>query len=113
MNYYKRINQSDYNGIKSMEKYYAKLKKRKGVIVSNDKQGEFILVPSEMLGEFIVTSVSRVAFRIIGCNGDNVTKKAMRELANALEEEVTSENGMYWSVIEKKAKELGLLKDED
>lgn len=113
MNYYKRIDKSSCNGIKAMEEHYAQLKAKKGVIVSKDDNREFILVPTELLGEFIVTHVSREDFKIAGYDGDNVTNEAMRELAEALEDEITADGGMYWLTIEDKAKELGLLEDDE
>lgn len=107
MRYYKRLNKSYANGIVALEKHYEEMKSRIGVIVGNDEDGEFILYPSEMDGEFVVTYVSKNDINNDGFNADSVTDEQMRELANEIEDDVL-ENSNYWAILEGKCKEWGL-----
>ena len=101
--YYERINKKDIETEKQRVAYEA-YKTRIGVIVGNDNEGEFILVPCEMLGHFIVTYVNRDDLNARGILGDKVTDSEMRDLAGAIENDLT-ENGNYWGIIEDNAKE--------
>ena len=56
--YYKRIEKKDYfyiNAPIALEKSYETMKSKKGVIVSSDDNGEFLLVPTQMVDEFVPT----------------------------------------------------------
>lgn len=90
--FYKRINKSEFAGISRAEKSYEEMKTRVGVIVSTDEQGEFILVPTEMLGEYVISHVSRADVRSAGFDPSKATDDEMQELADALEDKLTSDD---------------------
>lgn len=100
MNYYKRMNKPKCGGIrvKPLKITYEDMKKIDGVIVANDENGEFILIPTEMIDEYVVTCVSKADIRTKGFDTTNVTDEQMRELADQLEEDLV-ENGSYWDTI--------------
>ena len=98
-NYYKRINKSDYEGasIKAIEGY-ENLKSANGVIVSNDENGEFILVPTELIGEFIVTYLSREDIEKEGFDASVLSDEDMNDLADSLEDGIL-DDGIYWYLV--------------
>lgn len=112
--YYKRLNRQDYHFINSpiaLQASYDNLMNEKGVIISSDEKGEFILVPSNMVDEFVVTAVSRQDISSRGFNADELTDEQMEELASNLEESYI-EYGNYWDCLESECEEMGVTKDE-
>ena len=107
MKYYERINKSENEGIAQLEKSYEELKTRVGVIVGNDEEGEFLLVPTEMLGNYVVTCVSKADVRSKGFDVAKVTDEQMVELAEQLESDLV-EYGNFWDTICDTAEDWGL-----
>lgn len=96
--YYKRIEKKDYfyiNAPIALQKSYETLKSKNGVIVSNDENGEFILVPTNLVDEFIITSVSREDILSQGYDPKDMTDEDMQDLASKMEEEYI-EYGGFW-----------------
>lgn len=112
--YYKRINKRDYyykNSPISLQNSYDNLKGEDGVIISSDKNGEFLLVPSSMVDEFVITAVSRQDVISIGYHAENLSDSDMEAIAESMSQNYT-EYGDYWDSLENECEEMGLTKDE-
>ena len=105
--YYKRVNKSDNEGIERAMQGYEAMKAKKGVIVGNDEQGEFILYPTEMDGEFVITCLSREDFKTQGFNPAELTDSQMEEIADEMAESYVG-YGDYWDSIDDYAKNNNL-----
>ena len=113
--YYKRIEKKDYffiNAPIALEKSYETLKSKKGVIVSSDDNGEFLLVPTNLVGEFIPTAVSREDFKMQGFDVDSMTDEQVQEIADKMGENWT-DCGDYWYIMDDFAIEMGFEKKEE
>lgn len=113
-NYYKRIEKRSVyfdNAPTALKNSYDKMKAEKGVIVSNDECGEFILVPTEKVDEFIITAVSRQDVMSRGFNADELTDEDMQEIADTLAKDFT-EFGSYWDTLDTECESRGLVQDE-
>lgn len=112
--YYTRVNKSENEGIDQAMKNYEAMKTKNGVIVGNDEQGEFILYPTEMNGEFVITSLSREDFKTQGFNPESLTDDQMREIASEMADFYVG-YGDFWDSVDGYAKdyELPFLDDED
>lgn len=113
--YYKRIEKEDYffiNAPIALEKSYETLKSKKGVIVSSDDNGEFLLVPTNLVGEFIPTAVSREDFKMQGFDVDSMTDEQVQEIADKMGENWT-DCGDYWYIMDDLAIEMGFEKKEE
>lgn len=113
--YYKRIEKKDYffiNAPIALEKSYETLKSKKGVIVSSDDNGEFLLVPTNLVGEFIPTAVSREDFKMQGFDVDSMTDEQVQEIADKMGENWT-DCGDYWYIMDDLAIEMGFEKKEE
>lgn len=112
--YYKKITKNEFKGIPAAEASYENLKKHEGAIVfcADDKNEEFILIPTEAVDEFIITALSREDFRSQGfTNPETLSDETMQEIADAMAENFTS-NGSYWDDIDEWAAMYGLNYDE-
>lgn len=105
--FYKRINKNSCTGIDALSRAYEGLRNEKGVITSSDSEGEFILVPTNLLGQFVVTTVCRDDFITEGYDAQGLSDGDMEDVANTLEKSYT-EDGLYWDVIRAEAERLGL-----
>lgn len=114
MMYYKRINKSDYcynNAPIALKNSYKKMKNTNGVVVSSDEKGEFILVPTNLVDEFVITALSRQDVSSRGFNADDLTDDDMAEIANAMEANYI-EYGGYWDEIDSECLDRGMEQDE-
>ena len=84
MCYYKRFDKSDHMGSASEERTYEGYKAIQGAIVGNDKKGEFVLVKTEDIDEFVMLTISGEDFRVQGYNPDKLTKENMQNLADRM-----------------------------
>lgn len=112
--YYKRIEKRDYffiNAPIALEKSYETLKGKKGVIVSSDDNGEFLLVPSEMLDEFIPTTISREDLKSQGFDADSMTDENVQDIADDMAD-LWIGCGDYWGQMDSCAENLGFEKSE-
>lgn len=110
--YYKRIEKKDYfyiNAPIALEKSYETLKNKKGVIVSSDDNGEFLLVPTEMIDEYIITSVSKQDIISKHYDPSQLTDSDMNNIASEMSEDYT-EYGNYWDSLESQINEYNLPK---
>ena len=85
--YYKRIEKKDYffiNAPIALEKSYETLKSKKGVIVSSDDNGEFLLVPTPMVDEFVPTTISRQDLISREFDPSELTDEQMQEIADKM-----------------------------
>ena len=100
--YYKRIEKKDYffiNAPIALEKSYETLKSKKGVIVSSDDNGEFLLVPTPMVDEFISVAISRADVKAIGYDADKISDSDMQYIADNVADALI-EYGGYWDNLE-------------
>ena len=103
--YYKRFNNAE-------TCFYQNFKNRSGVITSKDENGEFILVPLEMLDMFIVNFVSREDIRQAGFDANNMSDDDMKEFASNLEASIL-ESGELFAYVNDLARVAGLDELED
>ena len=113
-NYYKRFNKSEHMGFLPSEKAYEGYKAIEGSIVGSDKDGEYVLVRTEAIDEFIITALSRQDFRSEGYNPDTLSDEDMQGFADKMAEHYI-DNGSYWDDIDGygKALELEPYENED
>lgn len=107
--YYKRIEKKDYfyiNAPIALEKSYETLKGKKGVIVSSDDNGEFLLVPTPIVGEFVPTTISREDLRTQGFDSDKMTDAQVQDIADEMGNSWV-DFGDYWEQMDTCAKNLG------
>jgi hypothetical protein len=100
--YYKRIEKKDYfykNAPIALEKSYKTLKSKKGVIASSDDNGEFLLVPTPMVDEFISVVISRADVKAIGYDADKISDSDMQYIADKVADALI-EYGGYWDNLE-------------
>lgn len=112
--YYKKIKKRDYfyiNAPISLEKSYETMKSKKGVIVSSDENGEFLLVPTPMVDEFVPTTISRQDLITQGFDPNSLTDEQIQNIANKMGDLWVS-CGDYWEEMDACAEELGLTKIE-
>ena len=102
MNYYLRINKSDYTLYD-----YNGLKKNNNVITANDEKGEYILVPSELIDVFVVTTISREDIKDAGYNAENLSDEDMHSFAEDFEASLL-ESGEYSAYVSDLARNLEL-----
>lgn len=110
MGYYKKIEEREYkfpNAPIALQKSYDKMKADKGTIVSSDENGEFILVPTEKIDEFIITSLSRQDIFARGFNADELTDEDMQEIADTMAELYIGYDG-YWDELESECGDRGI-----
>lgn len=115
MSYYKRIEKSDYvfnNAPTALQNCYESMKNKDGVIVSNGNDGEFILVPTEMVGEFVPTTISRQDLEAQGFDPSGLTDGQIQEMANMMGN-IWVECGDYWDAMDSCAAEFGLTKEDE
>lgn len=108
MNYYERFDKSDYefeNAPLALKRGYEELKDKKGVVISNDENGEFLLVPTEALNEFVITCLSREDIKVQGYNPDELTDKDMQYFADKMCDNFI-EYGGYWDTLDYLANEV-------
>lgn len=113
--YYKRIEKKDYffiNAPIALEKSYDALKSKKGVIVSSDDNGEFLLVPTPMLDEFVPTTISRQDMISQGFDPSELTDDQMQDIANEMGDLWVGFSD-YWEEMDSCAEKLGLTKNEE
>ena len=109
MHYYKRVEKREFffkNAPIAPKKSYEKLKADKKVIVANDDCGEFLLVPTEMIDEFILTAVSRADVKSIGYNADKLSDTDMQCIADKVADSLI-EYGGYWENLEGEVEQMG------
>lgn len=112
MNYYKRINRSENifeNAPIALQKSYEALKANGKVIVANDVEGEFLLVPTEMVDEFILTAISRADLKGRGFDADKLSDDDMQDIADNMADDYI-EYGGYWEGLEDEAEKMGAKK---
>ena len=112
MNYYKRIEKREFffeNAPIAPQKSYENLKANNKVIVANDDCGEFLLVPTEMMDEFILTAVSRADLKSRGFDADNLSDEDMQDIADNMADDYI-EYGGYWEGLEDEAEKMGAKK---
>ena len=113
--YYKRIEKSNYvfeNAPIAIAKGYETLKNTKGVIVSSDDNGEFLLVPTPIVDEFIPTAISRQDMISQGFDPSELTDEQMQEIANKMGDLWVGFSD-YWEEMDSCAEEFGLTKNEE
>lgn len=111
--YYKRIDKSDYifkNAPIALKKSYDALKAKDGAIVSSDDKGEFILIPSEMLDEFVPTTISRADLKSQGFDADSMTDENVQDIADQMGD-IWVGYGDYWYTMDDIAEGLGFEKN--
>lgn len=112
MNYYKRINRNENifeNAPIALQKSYEALKANGKVIVANDAEGEFLLVPTEMVDEFILTAISRADLKGRGFDADKLSDEDMQDIADNMADDYI-EYGGYWEGLEDEAEKMGAKK---
>lgn len=112
MNYYKRIEKREFffeNAPIAPQKSYENLKANKKVIVSQDEFGEFLLVPTEMVDEFILTAISRADLKGRGFDADKLSDEDMQDIADNMADDYI-EYGGYWEGLEDEAEKMGAKK---
>lgn len=112
MNYYKRINRNEHifeNAPIALQKGYEALKANDKVIVANDAEGEFLLVPTEMVDEFILTAISRADLKGRGFDADKLSDEDMQDIADNMADDYI-EYGGYWEGLEDEAEKMGAKK---
>ena len=112
MNYYKRIEKREFffeNAPIAPQKSYESLKANNKVIVSNDECGEFLLVPTEMVDEFILTAISRADLKGRGFDADKLSDEDMRDIADNMADDYI-EYGGYWEGLDDEAEKMGAKK---
>lgn len=112
MNYYKRINRSENifeNAPIALQKSYEALKAKDKVIVANDAEGEFLLIPTEMVDEFILTAISRADLKGRGFDADKLSDEDMQDIADNMADDYI-EYGGYWEGLEDEAEKMGAKK---
>ena len=102
--YYKRIKKKDY--------CYETLKGKKGVIVSSDDNGEFLIVPTPMVDEFVPTTISRQDLITQGFDPSELTDEQIQEIAKKMGDLWVSFSD-YWEEMDACAEEFGLTKKEE
>lgn len=117
MSYYKKIEKGDYvfnNAPTALQNCYESMKNKEGVVVSNDENGgEFLLVPTSMVDEFVPTTISRQDLISQGFDPSCLTDEQVQEMANMMGN-IWVECGDYWDAMDSCAEEFGLAKmDED
>lgn len=100
--YYYRINKSDFTLYD-----YEGLKANPQVITANDENGEYILVPTEIIDVFIVTTITREDVRTAGYNPDNLSDADMHNLAEWFESSLLN-SGDYSAYVSDLASNIGL-----
>lgn len=113
--YYKRIDKSDFvfkNAPIALKKNYEALKAKEGAIVSNDENGEFILIPSEVVDEFVPTTISREDLKSQGFDADSMTDENVQDIADEMAD-LWVGFGDYWEQMDACAEKLGFEKSED
>ena len=113
--YYKRINRNENifeNAPIALQKSYEALKANDKVIVANDAEGEFLLVPTEMVDEFIPTAVSREDLKSEGFDADSMTDEQVQEIADKMGDNWTG-YGDYWYIMDDLAIGMGFKKKEE
>ena len=109
MNYYKRINRNENvfeNAPIALQKAYEELKANGKVIVANDAEGEFLLVPTEMVDEFISVAISRADAKAIGYDADKISDSDMQYIADNVADALI-EYGGYWDNLEVEVERIG------
>ena len=112
MNYYKRIEKREFffeNAPIAPQKSYEGLKANNKVIVANDECGEFLLVPTEMVDEFILTAISRADLKGRGFDADKLSDEDMQDIADNMADDYI-EYGGYWEGLENEAEKMGAKK---
>lgn len=112
MNYYKRIEKREFffeNAPIAPQKSYEGLKANNKVIVANDECGEFLLVPTEMVDEFILTAISRADLKGRGFDADKLSDEDMQDIADNMADDYI-EYGGYWEGLEDEAEKMGAKK---
>lgn len=112
MNYYKRIEKREFffeNAPIAPQKSYENLKANNKVIVANDDCGEFLLVPTEMVDEFVLTAISRADLKGRGFDADKLSDEDMQDIANNMADDYI-EYGGYWEGLDDEAEKMGAKK---
>ena len=112
MNYYKRIEKREFffeNAPIAPQTSYESLKANNKVIVANDECGEFLLIPTEMVDEFILTAISRADLKGRGFDADNLSDEDMQNIADNMADDYI-EYGGYWEGLENEAEKMGAKK---
>jgi len=113
--YYKRIERKEFfyiNAPIALEKSYETLKNKKGVIVSNDDNGEFLLMPTPMLDEFVPTTISRQDLISRGFDPSELTDEQMQKIADKMGNLWVGFSD-YWEEMDACAEEFGLKNEEE
>lgn len=113
--YYKRIEKRNNvfgNAPIAIVKGYETLKNTKGVIVSSDNNGEFLLVPTQMLDEFVPTTISKQDLISQGFDPSELTDEQMQEIADKMGDLWVGFSD-YWEEMDACAEEFGLTKNEE
>lgn len=95
MSYYKRFNKNEHidNGI--WDKEYRQYKTLDGAIVGNDAEGEFVLVKTESVDEFVITVLSRDDFRNQGYYPDDLSDEEMQTMADQMAHNYIQEGDFF------------------
>lgn len=113
--YYKRVERKEFfyiNAPIALEKSYEAMKSKKGVIVSSDDNGEFLLIPTPMLDRFVPTTISRQDLIMQGFDPSELSDEQMQEIASKMGNNWVG-FGDYWEVMDACANEFGLTKKEE
>jgi len=96
--YYKKFEDKIYSKSIGLAEIYKSLKGKNGVIVSNDDNGEFLLVPTEMIGEFVPITISREDLDEIGFDSELLTDEEMAQIAEGMRSDWLE--GAFWEDLE-------------
>jgi hypothetical protein len=96
--YYKKFENKVYTKTAALAEIYKSLKGKNGVIVSNNDNGEFLLVPTEMVGEFVPITVSREDLDEIGFDSKLLTDEEMAQIAEGMGDDWAE--GDFWEDLE-------------
>jgi len=110
--YYKKVYKKWYETDEIAKQQYAEIENNEEVVKSSDKHGEFLLVPTELVDEFVVTTLSRDDFENVNANGKNLSNEEMREVANAIEDGIL-DSGAFWDALREQAEKMGLTNEEE
>ena len=110
--YYKRINRPYFEFSEKMLARYEELKAKEGVITSSDAEGEFLLYPMSMDGEFMCSCVTREDVMYRGYNPDKLSDADMECIADNMGEGFC-DDGIYWDLLDNNLENLGVERIED
>jgi len=96
--YYKKIYKKSYEFNNVALQHYTEMEQNKDAVKSFDERGEFLLVPTELVGEFVVTTLSREDLEVIGADGEQISDNDMASIASEVEDGILEGAG-FWDAL--------------